>query len=109
MDALPQPWTVAQHEIDEVCRLLVDPSVENLDRSSALLAAAVGQVAQAPRPEAAVVENFLSRLRAAKSLLQRAAGYHRGWLQILCSLTAGYTSRGEAGPLAAEGRISLQG
>jgi hypothetical protein len=107
--ALPHPWTVAQQEVEEVSRLLLDPSVENLERCSALLAAAAGRVAQSPRPEPAVAGDFRTRLDGAKSLLERAAGYHRGWLKILCSLTAGYTSRGEAGPLAAEGHISLHG
>ena len=109
MDALAHPWTVAQLEIEEVCRLLLDPSVENLEQCSALLAAAAGHVAQPPRPEPGAVKNFRARLHAAKALLERAAGYHHGWLKILCSLTAGYTSRGEAAPLTPEGHICLQG
>lgn len=109
MDATPHSWALAQHEIEEVCRLLLDPSVENLDQSSALLAAAAGRVAQSPRPEAGTVGNFRARLHAAKYLLERAENYHGGWLKILCSFTAGYTSRGEAGPLASEAHISLQG
>lgn len=109
MDADLHPWTVAQQEIEEVSRLLLDPSVGNLEQCSALLAAAAGRVAESPRPEAAAAGHFRTRLDQAKNLLERAACYHRGWLQILCSLTAGYTSRGEAGPLPAEGHISLQG
>lgn len=109
MDALPHPWAVARQEVEEVSRLLLDPSVERLEQCSALLAAAAGRVAQSPRPAPAVVGDFRTLLDTAKSLLERAAGYHRGWFQILCSLTAGYTSRREAGPLAAEGHISLHG
>lgn len=109
MDALPHPWTVARQEIEEVSRLLLDPSVERLEQCSALLAAAAGRVAQSPRPEPEVVRDLRTRLAGAKNLLERAAGFHRGWFNILCSLTAGYTSRGEAGPLAAEGHISLHG
>ena len=109
MAVMPDPWTVARREVEQACTLLIDPTPENLDRCSGALSAAAARLAHTDPPVTAVVRDLRTAVHRARSLLESAAAYHRRWQGMLHAMTGGYTHAGEAAPLLARGRVSMQG
>jgi len=100
---------VAERELEAACELLIDPSPENLDRCSAVLASAAAHVAAGPmaRGERGLLRVSIGR---ASRLLETAADYHRQWQKILRGLTgSGYTVAGELSAAPVRGRVSIEG
>lgn len=102
--ALAQRLAAAGAEIDRVCQMLLDPTVEQLDQSSGVLEVVAAEVAacreasRAAPPEAAACEQarrLAQSVRRARALLVGAAGFHAEWIRCLGALCAGYTDRGE--------------
>jgi len=114
MAALEPVLRTTRIEVRKACELLVSPSPEALDACAGVLESAVATLSGghdiAAGPEA-LDEAFRLRtaIRTAARLLQGAADYHSRWLQVLGTLTAGYTARGEPAPIARQQRISLSG
>jgi hypothetical protein len=54
------------------------------------------------------LKSLKSELRAAANLIRHGAEFHRGWARLLGSAAAGYTSSGEAAPLAARGTVAIE-
>jgi hypothetical protein len=122
MPELPRAIRLARSHVDRACNLLLAPSPATLEACTAELETAVaalsgigaareGKMADpAARDEALRLQ---AAVGAAGRLLQGAAAYHVRWAAVLGALTAGYTGRGEAAPLApprpASRRICLSG
>jgi hypothetical protein len=104
-----QSWNEAQREIDAACILLIDPTPENLDRCTVLLHRAVSALSNSRScgKQACVLRASVQRVGR---LLETAAAYHRHWLKILRSMTAGcYTADGDLTSPPAPGRVSMEG
>jgi len=108
MSALPEPWIVAQQEVEAACELLIDPSPPNLDRSAGILASAAKRLAETPAP-AAHSRQLRASIHRAGRLLESAAQFHRGWRQILVAMTEGYTAEGGLAEPPPAARLSLDG
>jgi hypothetical protein len=50
-----------------------------------------------------------SELKAAASLIEHGAEFHRGWARLLGAAAAGYTASGDAAPLAVHGSLAIDG
>lgn len=99
----------ARRELEAACELLTDPTPENLDRSSCVLARAVACL-EADKPGAAEAARLRESVRRAGRLLEAAADYHRQWQRILIRLTAsGYTAGGELNRPPVRGRVCMEG
>ena len=116
--ALSQRLATAGAEIDHVCQLLLDPTPEQLDRSSAILSAAVAEVAacrDASRAAGSLpavraqARRLGQSLRRARLLLDASARFHADWIRCLGILCAGYTDQGEPSALAHPSRIWARG
>lgn len=55
------------------------------------------------------LRSLKSELRAVRNLIEHGAAFHRGWARLLGAAAAGYTSLGEAAPLAARGSLAMEG
>jgi|SRR5579863_889025 len=108
MSADPQSWSLAEQEVESACRLLLDPSPQNLDRSSSLLSSAISLITH-EKPLAAEAYALRAALERARQLLESAADYHCQWHRILRSMTAGYNAAGAPAALAAANQVSLRG
>ena len=107
----------ARRETAEACAWLSQPCPNRLELSSAALARAVSAI-EGWSDDLENLEDFAEaqaeavRLREAvrkgRRLLDNAAEFHRGWRQLLGSMVSGYTSQGEAAPVAASGRLVLE-
>ena len=105
-------------DVERACGSLVLASPEDLTScESALQRAAVAlrqgralwdwkSPREADRVEAARLQ---AGIRLVGRLLSNAARYHAGWLQVLSTMTCGYSPQGEAVPLSGARRISLEG
>lgn len=101
--------SVAQRELDAACELLIDPTPENLERCSCVMARAVSCL-ETGKPAAAETQLLRESVRRAGRLLESAADYHRQWVRILFRLTAsGYTAGGEPDLRPVRGRVSMEG
>lgn len=109
MAGVLEQWSVAQRELAAACDLLIDPSPENLDRCSAILANVASQLAR-HRPAGEDARALRVSVNRAGRLLEAAAGYSRHWQTVLRQLTAsGYTAAGDLDAPALQGRISMNG
>jgi len=110
------PLDFAREEVETVCQALLAPTPSALNSCATNLAAAIsGLKASATTPLAGDAD-LLSKAYAlrqalgrASALLESAASFHAGWNRILNTMTAGYTSCGEAASHARAGKICLQG
>jgi hypothetical protein len=103
-------------EVGRACGLLESPSPAALEQSAGALESAASILSRCLAAPAALdcgaMEEALrlrTALHNAGTLLQSAADYHAGWTRLLGSLSAGYTARGEAGPVVRPGRVSICG
>jgi hypothetical protein len=55
------------------------------------------------------LKSLQADLLAVQKLIERGAAFHSGWARLLGAAAAGYTSSGEAAPLAARGSLAIQG
>ena len=55
------------------------------------------------------LRSLQAELRAVQKLIEHGAAFHRGWARLLGAAAAGYTSSGEAAPLAARGSLAMEG
>jgi hypothetical protein len=108
----------ARAEVRRASELLVDASPEALqschgalDRAVSELAGFRSQCAAAP-PDAGALSTALglrSEILRAARLLENLAAFYRGWERILGTMSAGYTARGDAAPVARQGRLYCRG
>lgn len=116
--ALAERLAAARVEIDRVCQMLLDPTPQQLDESSAVLQAVVAEMgacreaSRAARPASDArgqAHRLAASLRRARLLLEGAARFHADWIRCLGALCAGYTDRGEPSAIARRSRICAQG
>ncbi len=55
------------------------------------------------------LRSLQSDLRSVQELIEHGAAFHRGWARLLGAAAVGYTSSGEAAPLAARGSLAMEG
>jgi hypothetical protein len=55
------------------------------------------------------LKSLQADLLAVQKLIEHGAAFHSGWARLLGAAAAGYTSSGEAAPLAARGSLAIQG
>jgi hypothetical protein len=100
---------VAQQEIEEACRLLIDPSPENLDRCSTVLTGAISRLSQS-RPPASEARTVRVLVKRVVRLLEAAASYRYGWRRVLQAMSAGgYTPAGDPAVSSEPRRIWMEG
>jgi len=116
--ALAGQLNSARTQLDLASTLLARPSPEALESCSGVLEEAGRQLAQyepvlahfagdaALRQQARLLRRSYER---AARLLQGAADFHLGWLQIRGAMSGGYTKTGESAPLIPRPLISIQG
>jgi len=116
--AVLEELTCARQQLDTASALLLRPSPEALDRSSALLEATGCRLRElqpllSQQTGNAVVLEEARRLRRSfqrtARLLGSAADFHCRWLQVRGALSGGYTKSGESAPLVHRNRICLHG
>jgi hypothetical protein len=100
---------MARQELGTACELLIDPSLENLDRCSSVLASAASRLASS-RPAVQEARALRASLHRVRRLLETAANHHQHWHRILHAITAsGYTAAGNLAAPPARGRVSIEG
>jgi hypothetical protein len=109
MPGSPEEPSVVRRELNTACELLVDPSLENLDRCSGVLASAASHLANR-KPPASETRDLRPLVLHIGRLLQTAMSYHRDWQRIFRAMTAsGYTAAGDLAAPPALGRVSIRG
>jgi hypothetical protein len=106
----------ARLQVERACDLLTHPSPEHLDRGTELLQAAAGRLARivdmaikgGPEMLAEARHIRVLVLRAA-ALLEKAAVYHRKWMQMAGVMSSGYRPGGEPGEVMQAGRLCVRG
>ncbi len=112
----------AQAAAESARRLLVFPSVANLDQSRSHLeqaCASLKELARTSDPSAAGRgSDMIARLRALQLtgrrvavLVEGAASFQAGWLRVVSDLaaTGGYTPEGQPAPQLAPRSLSIEG
>lgn len=116
--ALTQRLALAGAEIDRVCQMLLDPTAEQLDNSSAVLEGIVAEMtacrdairAAGPLPDVREQARRLAQsVRQVRLLLESAARFHAEWIRYLGAVCVGYTERGEPGAVARPSHFWAQG
>lgn len=104
--------------VDEVFRMLIEPSLENLQRCEVLLQSALDEFdgsrrlwsgARGDRQAMAEAFQIVCAIGRAGRLLETAEAFHKKWQLWLAMQSRGYTTRGAPAQLSGQGRISVQG
>jgi hypothetical protein len=106
----------ARSEVEQVRRLLLDPTPAAVAQCAGHLAEAAGALGALQRdlPEGQTwrlkpdLRSLRRELDRAGKLLEGAAAWQAGWARIVAS-AGGYTQSGELPELTAQGRLSVQG
>lgn len=105
-------------QIDQVFRMLIQPSPEVLGHCETLLGVALEDfessrplwaVARGDQKALAEARRVRAALGRAGRLLKTAAVFHDRWRRLLATQSGGYTPHGAPVELRGQGRISLQG
>jgi hypothetical protein len=110
----------AQASAERARRLLLFPSLANLDNSRPLLEKAcanlqqlqrsVGEQSEARKQELlAGLRKLRLTVRRVAALIEGAGRFHAGWLQVLAATTDGYTRDGEPAPPVPVRSLSMEG
>ena len=108
----------ARSEVHWACELLIASSPEALNNCQEALERAVTvlrdfradvrECPQGPDARSFTLQLKLDVLRASR-LLERLAGFYRGWERILGAMSGGYTSSGAPAAVDRQGRICCRG
>ncbi len=101
--------SMVRQELDTACELLIDPSFENLDRCSDVLASAASHLV-AGQPPPSEARSLRASVHRVGRLLETAVKHHRDWQRILRAMTAsGYTAAGDLAAPPVHGRVFIRG
>ncbi|MFB3776046.1 MAG: hypothetical protein ACE141_00510 [Bryobacteraceae bacterium] len=117
---MEQNLAFAGAAVSGAMRMASQPTPEALDNCAAELARArrhLEDLTTAPAPAEAAgrssvrtgLEQLNRSLVRLRNLLDNAAGYWAGWIQLRDAMAAGYTGQGEAAQVPRPGRLSLEG
>lgn len=117
---LSERLSAACAELDLVLQLLLSPTPQQLDQSAAHLTAATTLLTACR--DAAHHSSASERIRAqepvrrlghslkrARDLLESAAAFHAGWIQLLGTCCAGYTGQGTPAAVQHASRLFARG
>jgi hypothetical protein len=101
--------SMVRQELETACELLIDPSLENLDRCSDVLARAASYLV-AGKPPALEARSLRASVHRVARLLETAMKHHRDWQRIWRAMTAsGYTAAGDLAAPPAPGSVFIRG
>ena len=102
-------WSAAEAGVRHACILLTSASPADLERSEAVLTAAIERIRAAKPPAIDSIRTLRGQIQRATVLLEAAANYRLEWIRCLQAMGDGYTPLGQPESVLLTGHVRVQG